>query len=80
MILGALPFVAAGLDILRHFPGGHGFKVIPNVDARPEALVAGAIVCFIGAYMRRRLSIAARRSDDEPRTARQETTTSWTAR
>lgn len=64
MVAGIVPFVAAALALIRDLPGLHTV-VVPNVDARPETLIAGAAVCIVGAYTRRRLSIPSSRRTEE---------------
>lgn len=64
MVVGAVPFVAAALALIRDLPGAHTI-VIPNVDARPETLLAGAALCAFGAFTRRRLSVASPRPNEE---------------
>ena len=65
MMVGAVPFVAAGLALLREWLGERGLEIIPNIDARPEALLGGATVLFLGAYARRRLRTSSQRPNEE---------------
>lgn len=55
MIVGGLPLAAWALALLRDLLGRRGFDLIPNVAPRPEALIIGAGVFVLGAFMRRRL-------------------------
>jgi hypothetical protein len=66
MIVGTLPFLAAGMALLRELVGRTGLDVIPNVSARPEALLAGAVSFAIGAVMRRRTLASGARHVAEP--------------
>lgn len=68
MVIGGVPFVLAGLALLRDWLGRHGMNVIPNVDARPQALLAGAAVFLVGALLRRSLL---RRGDGSSATTRE---------